>query len=85
MSPLQALAAATSVPADKFGLRDRGQIKEGLRADLLLVDGDPTTNILYTRNIIAVWKRGVAVNRAQQTQSHSDTSMLFVPPTLHYD
>jgi imidazolonepropionase-like amidohydrolase len=64
MTPLQALAAATSVPADKFGLRDRGQIKEGLRADLLLVDGDPTTKIVETRNIVAVWKRGVAVKRA---------------------
>jgi imidazolonepropionase-like amidohydrolase len=72
MSPLQALAAATSVPAEKFGLRDRGQIKEGLRADLLLVDGDPTMNILDTRNIVAVWKRGVAVKRAP---AHSDTSM----------
>jgi imidazolonepropionase-like amidohydrolase len=63
MTPVQALAAATSVPADKFGLQDRGQIKEGMRADLLLVDGDPTTNILVTRNIVAVWKRGVAVKR----------------------
>jgi imidazolonepropionase-like amidohydrolase len=63
MTPVQALAAATSVPAEKFGLRDRGQIREGMRADLVLVDGDPTKNILETRNIVAVWKRGVAVKR----------------------
>jgi imidazolonepropionase-like amidohydrolase len=69
MTPVQALAAATSVPADKFGLQDRGQIKEGMRADLLLVDGDPTTNILQTRNIITVWKRGVAVKRGIVTQT----------------
>jgi imidazolonepropionase-like amidohydrolase len=69
MTPLQALAAATSVPAEKFGLRDRGQIKEGMRADLLLVDGDPTTNILQTRNIVTVWKRGVAVKRGIVTQT----------------
>jgi imidazolonepropionase-like amidohydrolase len=69
MTPLQALAAATSVPAEKFGLRDRGQIKEGMRADLLLVDGDPTTTILQTRNIVTVWKRGVAVKRGIVTQT----------------
>jgi len=34
-----------------------------MRADLLLVDGDPTKNILDTRNIVAVWKRGVRVQR----------------------
>lgn len=42
---LDALRAATSVPARRFGLTDRGRIAQGLRADLLLVDGDPTTTI----------------------------------------
>lgn len=63
MSPVQALGAATSVPAHSFHLSDRGEIKPGLRADLLLVEGDPTTNILATRNIVAVWKRGVKVEK----------------------
>jgi imidazolonepropionase-like amidohydrolase len=35
-----------------------------LRADLVLVEGDPTKNILATRNIVAVWKRGIRVQRA---------------------
>jgi imidazolonepropionase-like amidohydrolase len=61
MTPRQALAAATSVPAKHFRLRDRGRIRRGLRADLLLVNGDPTTAILATRDIVAVWKRGVRV------------------------
>jgi imidazolonepropionase-like amidohydrolase len=61
LTPVQALAAATSVPARTFRLSDRGQIKPGMRADLVLVQGDPTRNILDTRNIIAVWKRGVRV------------------------
>jgi len=38
LTPTQALAAATSVPARIFGLKDRGRIAPGLRADLLLVD-----------------------------------------------
>jgi imidazolonepropionase-like amidohydrolase len=63
LTPVQALAAATSVPARIFHLDDRGRIREGLRADLVLVQGDPTTNILATRQIVAVWKKGVPVER----------------------
>jgi len=61
LSPVEALRAATSVPADHFGLLDRGRIAAGLRADLLLVDGDPTTEISDTLNISAVWRRGTRV------------------------
>ena len=63
LTPTQALAAATSVPARVFHLSDRGRISPDMRADLLLVQGDPTTAILDTRNIVAVWKRGVRVPR----------------------
>lgn len=63
LTPVQALAAATSVPARYFHLSDRGSIRPGLRADLVLVDGDPTTDILATRNIVAVWKGGMRVQR----------------------
>jgi imidazolonepropionase-like amidohydrolase len=63
LTPIQALAAATSVPAQTFHLADRGWIRPGMRADLVLVEGDPTTNILATRNIVAVWKRGIRAQR----------------------
>jgi len=63
MTPIQALAAATSTPATAFHLDDRGVIRTGTRADLVLVQGDPTSDILATRNIVAVWKRGVRVQR----------------------
>lgn len=53
-----ALAAATSMPARAFGLSDRGRIANGLKADLLLVEGDPSTDIRATRRIVAVWKNG---------------------------
>jgi imidazolonepropionase-like amidohydrolase len=64
LSPSRALAAATSVPARIFRLNDRGSIRAGLRADLVLVEGDPTRDILATRRIVGVWKRGLAVERA---------------------
>ena len=58
LSPVDALRAATSAPAALFGLSDRGAIRPGLRADLLLVDGDPTADIAATRAIRGVWIAG---------------------------
>jgi imidazolonepropionase-like amidohydrolase len=63
LTPVEALRAATSVPARTFSLADRGRVATGLRADLVLVNGDPTTDILATRDIAAVWKRGVSIDR----------------------
>jgi imidazolonepropionase-like amidohydrolase len=37
----------------------------GLRADLVLVDGDPTEDIGDTRNLVAIWKRGARLELAQ--------------------
>lgn len=63
LTPVQALAAATSVPAERFGIADRGRIAAGLRADLVLVDGDPTRDIAATRAIGAVWRNGYRIER----------------------
>lgn len=63
LTPVEALRAATSVPARLFGLSDRGRIAPGLRADLLLVEGDPTTDITATRAIRRIWRRGVPFDR----------------------
>jgi len=59
LTPVEALAAATSGPARAFGFRDRGRVATGLRADLLLVNGDPTVDIKATRDIVGIWKAGV--------------------------
>ena len=63
LSPTQALAAATATPARIFGLQDRGRIAPGLRADLVLVKGDPTTDITSTRDVQRIWKAGHEVVR----------------------
>src|SRR5437764_1310552 len=60
LTPLEALASATSEPARPFGFHDRGRFGDGLRADLLLVDGDPTVDITATRDIVGIWKLGVS-------------------------
>jgi len=58
LSPTAALAAATSAPAAAFKLGQRGCIAKGCKADLLLVDGNPTADIKATRRIVEVWKDG---------------------------
>ncbi|WP_328615115.1 amidohydrolase family protein [Amycolatopsis sp. NBC_00355] len=63
LTPAQALRAATATTARRFGLGDRGRIAEGLRADLVLVDGDPTTTIGDTLNTRAVWRRGARLEQ----------------------
>ena len=59
LTPIEALRAATVTPARCFGLDDRGRIAPDARADLLLVDGDPTTNIADTLSIRTVWRQGI--------------------------
>jgi len=61
--PVEALAAATSVPAKIFRIKSRGQIAKGFQADLLLIKGDPTSDITATRDIVGVWKAGLRFNR----------------------
>jgi imidazolonepropionase-like amidohydrolase len=63
LSPVQALRAATSVPARRFGLSDRGRIGPGLPADLVLIDGDPAGDITATLSISKVWRRGTQLDR----------------------
>ena len=59
----EALSAATAVTAREFGLIDRGRIEAGRRADLLLVQGDPTKDIRATRDIVGVWIGGRKIDR----------------------
>lgn len=61
LTPVEALHTATSLPAKKFDLKDRGSITPGLRADLLLVESDPTVDIAATRQIRGVWIAGERV------------------------
>jgi imidazolonepropionase-like amidohydrolase len=63
LSPLESLKAATSNVSATFGVTDRGVIAPGRRADLLLVKGDPTVDVLATRDIVGVWRGGIKFER----------------------
>jgi imidazolonepropionase-like amidohydrolase len=66
MSPATALHAATAAAADLLGLADRGRLREGFAADLLLVDGDPSDDIGAVADTAChrgVWKDGFDVHR----------------------
>lgn len=63
--PQEALRAATSETAQMLGVGDRiGLIRPGYEATLLLVDGDPTTDISATERISDVFFKGERVNRS---------------------
>lgn len=59
LTPREALTAATSAPARRFGLGDRGEIAAGKRADLVVVAGDAPADIRATRRVVAVCREGV--------------------------
>lgn len=57
--PLESvLHAATAASAHAFALPHQGRIAEGMKADLLLLDADITTNLRALFHPQAVWKNG---------------------------
>src|SRR5262249_38121266 len=69
LTPGEAVRAATALPAQHFGVTHRGAIKPGLQADLLLIDGDPTTDISASLSIEGVWRRGHRLDRERYRTS----------------
>jgi imidazolonepropionase-like amidohydrolase len=60
MKPMEVLKAATTINAKAFHLDQQvGAIKEGLKADLLIVSGDPSNVISDLRKVKWVMKDGV--------------------------
>jgi imidazolonepropionase-like amidohydrolase len=63
LTPLEALQAGTSNPAELFPALEAGTIGPGKRADLLLLDANPLEDIRNTKKIRAVILRGKVLSK----------------------
>ena len=64
LTPMQAIASATSTPAKYFGVEGKvGTIGPGKIADLVLLDQDPLLDIRNVSKIHAVVRSGKIYNR----------------------
>ncbi len=62
ISPIQAIQTATSNPAKVLGLENEiGQLKEGLEADLIIVEGNAAKDIKAVNNLVDVYMSGKLV------------------------
>jgi imidazolonepropionase-like amidohydrolase len=59
--PLRILKMATSEAAQHLEANDLGAIAPGKLADMILVDGDPATNITALRRVSSMIKNGEIV------------------------
>jgi imidazolonepropionase-like amidohydrolase len=58
LTPAEVLRAATATAAEAIGLPDRGQLLPGRRADLMVVEGDPLSDLACLGKVRAVMKAG---------------------------
>ncbi|MBI2358297.1 MAG: amidohydrolase family protein [Deltaproteobacteria bacterium] len=78
LSPMQAIMAATKVGADYLGKAgELGTVEKGKLADLIVVDGDPLTDITHVRKIDTVIKDGEVID----TRYHASFSNPIPRPT----
>jgi hypothetical protein len=63
LTPREAIAAATNNYALQFNWTELGEIAPGRRADILVLDADPTANIWNTRRINTLILEGNVVDR----------------------
>ncbi|PNP46914.1 hypothetical protein TGAMA5MH_01867 [Trichoderma gamsii] len=77
LTTLEALRAATILPAQHHQLTDRGQIAPGKRADLVLLNSNPLDNISNTRDIARVWVGGIEYKEIANSTGQSNPSANF--------
>jgi imidazolonepropionase-like amidohydrolase len=69
LSPMTVLTMATRNGAESMGLlKETGTIDVGKRADLVLLDRDPTADIRNTRSISLVVQHGEVVTRSSDAR-----------------
>ena len=65
MTPMQAIEASTRVSAAACGVLDQvGTLETGKQADIVIVEGDPSTDIRAIADVVAVFKGGRSIEGA---------------------
>lgn len=72
LTPLRVLQLMTSEPARCLGLSDAGVVREGARADLVLLDADPLLDVAHLKRIHAVVLDGAHLDAARLQQLRDD-------------
>ncbi len=86
--PMAAIVSATSLAAQSLNLADQiGTIAPGMQADVIALDGDPTSDITALRRVVFVMKGGVVYKneggrggsggsggRGRSSNAHTDTA-----------
>ena len=67
----EVLQASTAGAASLYRLSGRGSIAIGMRADMVLLNSDPTANIENTLDISAAWSGGVRISNILATKGQS--------------
>jgi imidazolonepropionase-like amidohydrolase len=80
LTPLEAIGCATAMNARLLGIEHQtGTLAPGMRADFLLLAGDPATDIAKTREMVSIWHNGYGgspmVSVAQQQQAAATTAV----------
>jgi imidazolonepropionase-like amidohydrolase len=76
LTPAEAIAAATRVPAEFLKLRDTGTIEAGQRADMVILNRNPIQDIRNSTSIDSVVVRGRLFNRHELDQLLADAKRL---------
>lgn len=63
LTPMQAITAATSRPAELLGLKDLGTLAVGKSASFIVLDANPLDDILNSRRIDSVYLDGAKFDR----------------------
>jgi len=59
MTNIECIKAATSEAAKAMGFSDRGRIKKGYRADIVVLNGNPMVDLESVLNVNSVMKNGI--------------------------
>ncbi len=80
LSNEQIIHSATGAASVYFPIGQRGLLKKGAMASMILLDGNVFENIKYTTHIDRIWKNGIIYNR--KTHKASEHSNIKIAPAM---